>query len=506
MNTADLQKLQRSPHLFRQSLRIDCDGTEKPLGQCLDPWQQEDFQALDPAWKAICGQRIQNPIRRFYLERCRGASKTSDIAIMASWALFASRRQIKVFCGAVDKDQASLIRQAIETLLRLNPWLSKILSTRQNKILNERTGSFLECLSSDGPSSYGLLADAVLLDELSVHQKPDLWESLFSTIAKKKNSLLCIISNAGYHKGQSWQWKVREQARTSEDWYFHQLKTYPSWISPKQIAEQKKILPAIAFRRLFENTWTDGEGDALNAHDINNSVVLDGPSYYSQRGYSYFAGLDLGVSRDRAALCILSKNVGYLEELEPERKPLSRIAETMIDLGLRDEPVSRDPESVWHDGDGKYRLAQMVSWSPTEKGKIQIEDVEKTVLDMSLKFPGMKVGCDPWNAAYLIQRLSGKGVDIKQTDFSPSNLKTMCSQVLEVFSEGLIDLFDDSLLVTDLLALQVQEKTYGLRLISPRGPSGHGDSATSLAIALLLAGGANTPINSLSPDYQLICE
>ena len=62
----------------------------------------------------------------------------------------------------------------------------------------------------------------------------------------------------------------------------------------------------------------------------------------------------------------------------------------------------------------------------------------------------------------------------------------MCSAVLEAF-HGQIAIYKHRILIDDLKALRVSERSYGVRLESPRGPSGHGDSATALAIALHLA-------------------
>lgn len=58
---------------------------------------------------------------------------------------------------------------------------------------------------------------------------------------------------------------------------------------------------------------------------------------------------------------------------------------------------------------------------------------------------------------------------------------------MEAFSERQIDMFGDGhgeQLIEDLHALKAVEKSYGVRLESPRGPQGHGDAATALSIAL----------------------
>src|SRR5262249_55571931 len=138
--------------------------------------------------------------KRSYLERPRGHSKTTDIAIMASWAIYAARRRISGIVAAGDSDQARLITNAISTLCLLNPPLRQVIEVRRNVVVNRKTGSELAVISSDAATSYGLLPDFIVIDELT-HWKDGngeaLFHSLISSAAKKANCLLCIISNAG---------------------------------------------------------------------------------------------------------------------------------------------------------------------------------------------------------------------------------------------------------------------------------------------------------------------
>jgi hypothetical protein len=84
------------------------------------------------------------------------------------------------------------------------------------------------------------------------------------------------------------------------------------------------------------------------------------------------------------------------------------------------------------------------------------------------------------------------------------NLKAQCGALLEAFTEQQIDLYADPQLLADLRTLRVIEKSYGVRLVSPRGPSGHGDSATALSISLHLAKNSGTAIANASVHRQLL--
>jgi len=394
----DLRRAQSDPAFFRASLAIDADGLPRRLGDCLDPWQRSDFAALDPGWRRAAGQAVTGGCSRAYLERPRGASKTTDLAVMSAWILFASRRCVRGVAAAADQDQARLLRDAIAALVRLNPWLTEILDVQAYAVVNKHTGSRLEIITSDAGSSYGLLVDFVVIDELTHWRDEALFVSLFSAVAKRQDVMLVIISNAGTGAGESWQWRIREQARSSGEWHFSRLDRPASWISEQRLAEQRRLLPDLAYRRLWLNEWTSGSGDALSPEDISRAVVLSGPTVKQEPGWVFSAGLDLGLSRDASALVIVAKHTGFLEILEKQAPELSYRERVLIDAGLMERP-DMTPDFVDHPGTGRLRLVDVKVWTPTAGRKVSVEAIEQAIIEASERFEGLRVGADPWQAA-----------------------------------------------------------------------------------------------------------
>src|SRR5262249_27082188 len=136
-----------------------------------DAWQQDDFAALDPGWLYACGRWEQGqpppPVRRLWSERPRGHAKTSDLGIMATWALLFAPRPVVGIAAAGDRDQAALLRASMQTLARLNPWIGSILEIQTWKIVNPKTGAALDILSSDVATSFGQLPDFIIADEIT---------------------------------------------------------------------------------------------------------------------------------------------------------------------------------------------------------------------------------------------------------------------------------------------------------------------------------------------------
>ena len=138
----------------------------------------------------------------------------------------------------------------METLVRLNPWLSAILEVQAHAVVNVAKGhpgegGTLTIEASDVASSYGILPDVIIADELC-HWAGDgsLWHSLISSAAKRSNCLLVVISNAGF--SDSWQWTVREAVRTDPDWIFSRLEgPQASWLSPARLAELRACSRAL---------------------------------------------------------------------------------------------------------------------------------------------------------------------------------------------------------------------------------------------------------------------
>jgi hypothetical protein len=489
-----------SPQAFRQVLLIDADGGPKRLAEVADHWQAADFQALDPAWLSIAGHEISPPFRRGWLERPRGHSKTGDIAAMVAWALFASRRRLSGVVAAADQDQAALIRDAISKLLALNEWLAPFVEVQRGRVIGLRDGrehSELKILSADAPSSYGLTPDFIVCDEVTHWTKRDLWDSLFSAAAKRANCLLVSICNAGFE--QSWQWPLREAIRVDPAWYFHALDgPQASWISPALLEEQRRLLPAIAYRRLWLNRWSSGSGDAIEESAIDAACVLSSPPAGPEKGWMYIAGVDLGIRRDASAIAVLGKHVGYTESIPREPKPAQRSSPLLNYLCENDEELaltnSECCEYRFIEGTGKTRLAALNIFRPGANGgnqTVDVGEIEACLIELHARFNLQTVGCDPHQAAYLIQRLQQVRVPAEPVDFVGSNLKAMAEATMSAFTERLIELWPEPSLLADLRNLRVVEKSYGVRLESPRKSGGegtrHGDTATALSIALHVA-------------------
>ena len=447
MDATQLQAMAASPSRFREMIRIDTDDGLRPFASIMDDWQRADFAKLDDGWRRAIGQPVDNAISRGFLERGRGHSKTSDLSIQVAWALFASRRPLAGAAVAVDKDQSQLLIGAIRRLIQSNPWLSKFLVIQSYKVLNPHTGSCLDVLASDAPSAFGLLLDFAAIDELSHHKSRDMFDAIFSAVAKKKTAMLTVITNAGFSEGgTSWTWRLREQARQDPSWYFHRLDgPQASWISGELLAEQARILPPLVYARLWGNQWTAGGGDALSEADIAACVKPNTGETGPRADHFYVGGLDLGVKNDRSSLVVVGCN----------------------------------PETQ------KFHIASVETWAPPKAGgQISLSEVKDACITAWCRY-NMSLVSDPWNAALLLEELGSHGVPCYVRHFVPQQLDAMARTLLQLFHNRQIELREsDEMLIRDLSKLLIVEKNFGYKLEAPRDSSGHADTAMALAIAL----------------------
>lgn len=447
----------RTARGFRRRLLIDCNGEVRHCWSTLDDWQRSDFEAIDEGWELVAGVRNSAKYRRAYLERGRGHSKTSDIALMVTYALYTSDKMIQGYTAAGDLEQARLIRTAIQKLVKLNPWLGDI-SIQDYKVVNRRTGSTLEIISSDAATSYGFLPDFIVIDELTHWKKPDLWDSLISSAAKRGTCMVVVIANAGFGMGTSWQWQVRENAREDPRWYFSRLDgPVASWIKPEDLEEQRRQLQVgNQFRRLWLNEWVRESGVGIEWVDVEAALIRKGPAQYDDR-YIYLAGLDLGLTNDHAALVVLG-----------------------IDVAAQ-----------------RFHVAAVRWWAPQDhNGQVPLSEVRQALLDAFEHYKFWALIYDAHQAELMKEDFERDAAKIAATragyiqpqimraSFAAKNASLMASHLVSVFRNRQIEIYPEKMLLDDLMRVTIEEKMGCFRITSRRDDRGHADRAIALAMIL----------------------
>jgi hypothetical protein len=462
------------PSDFRAQLLIDAGGTLKPLESCLDPWQREDYEAADQGWlRMVTGQG--DGLLRYYFERPKGHDKTTGEAHMAGWALHVAQRPLEGLAAAGSMDQAYKLAAAMDGMVRRNPWLSETISVHNREVVNKKTGSHLDILTSDEATNQGANPDFIIGDEVTVWKNAKLWDMLLTSSGKKKNCMFVVIANAGFGKGVSWQWQKMDYARRHpEEWHFHSLPgPCASWIDSKEIEKQREqVVFGSEFQRVWLNEWVEEGGETISASDVRECTVWPCPMVGFDDSYEPFiAGLDLAATRHHAALVV---------------------------LGV-------------HSGTGKVRVAHVESWKPQDYPDRQIpfEVVHAAISEARRRFKLFQLCLDPTEGRYMMQLLAKEVSEDPTQAMRIVPLKgamanhEMAVALVDALNNRRIELFEHKELRDDLLKLKVVKKTYGFGIDAPEDVnSGHCDRAIALGIALpaALAMASElhvTPVNSL---------
>ncbi len=453
------RQAKRDPASYREVIRLGA-APAPLLQEIIQPWQTRDFQALDAAWLALSGnpppakKRRKKIIRRAYLERPRGHSKTTDTAVQVTWILQWSPHCVRGLAAAADQDQAQLIHTAIADLVRHNPTICPDLRVQKQLIKNVDTGSELQVISSDVNSSWGQLPDFVLCDELCHWSQPDLWYSLCSSAAKKPDCVLLVLTNAGI--GTGWQWDVREAARTSRDWHFSTLDgPQAPWITPESLAEQQRLLPPAVYARLWENRWQHSDGEFVTLAEAE-ACIDDALSYKTlgQPQFEYIAAVDYAEKHDRTVGVVLHREG------------------TQLIVDRLDIAVPQPGQPV------------LVRW------------VEDWIQEIAAGFPHVRFILDEYQLLAVIQKYGGIH-DIQKFDFGAGRGNHALALALRqlivhrqvrwyrgcgAWEQSVTQ--DD--LVTELAALRLRNSTGGrVRIDHRRGGGCHDDRAFALGAACL---------------------
>jgi hypothetical protein len=434
---------------FAADLHVPLGAGSGRLGDHWAEFQRRDFEAMAPSLLALARGEVPK-LRRFWIERTKGGSKDSDVAVAILWLLAFAPRFVRVQVGAFDREQASELRLIARAILDieapLNRLLADVIEVQQYRIVAHADSvgpeSVAEILTSDSWGSHGSRPDVVIANELSHVQSEAFMQTLLDNADKIPHSLVIVATNAG--EIGSWQEAWRDIARESDRWHVSVLNEPAPWVSAEDLAESQKRNPPHRFNRLWRGVWSSGEGDGLNPGDITACTTLKGPQH-RRHDRIYCAGLDLGINRDHSALCILAA----------------------------------DPRK------GMVELAALWSWNPADTGGkvdlIEVRHVVSTAYQM-YRFIGCKY--DFWQAELMAQELQADGVPMSETKMGAEDLNLITRSLLDAFSNRRIALYYDPDLERDLYRIRVKETLRGFKLDAVRDDSGHADRAVALALCL----------------------
>ena len=193
-----------------------------------------------------------------------------------------------IICAAADLEQASLVFDAIVTMIRNDPELEAevLIVTSQKRIVHRASGSVIRAVSGEAFNKHGLNCSIVLYDELHAAPNRELWDVLATSQGAHTEPIMIAISTAGYDR-HSILWELYQHAKrvkadpaldptflpilyempTEADWTdereWHKsnpaLGDFRSLEEMRATCKRAQEIPAqeMAWRRLYANQWTE---------------------------------------------------------------------------------------------------------------------------------------------------------------------------------------------------------------------------------------------------------
>ena len=392
----------------------------------LMPWQKKII-------RRIFGTINKDGTRQYrtvYIEIPKKNGKTEIGAAIALYLLFADGEGgAEVYSAAGDKDQAMLVYNAANPMVRQAPALDrrcKIIDSIKRMVVYS-TNSFYKVLSAEYKTKHGVNAHGVIFDELHIQPNRDLWDTLTTSGGTRSQPLTVAITTAGYDKNSiCWElhdyalkvlkgiikdptfYAVIYAADEKDDWEDEKtwfkanpaLDNFRSLKEMRDLYNKAKEIPALqnTFKRLYLDIWTSQETRWLDMHYWNECKgVVDSESLEKTLCY---AGLDLSSTDDITAFVLAFSNDGAVKIL-----PFFFIPSDNIEKRVRRDRV---PYDVW------VRQGLMFA---TEGNVIDYKFIEDKISEIAKKYEIKEIAYDPYNALMLNQKLTDLGftmVEVRQ--------------------------------------------------------------------------------------------
>ena len=366
--------------------------------------------------------------RRSQLWCGRGNGKSTQAVPMCTWHLSQDGDGgAQVVTAATSEDQAAIVYGDCKAVLRHEKMAglrTKLgIEVGERAIVQTRTNSSIRALSATAGTKDGLASSLVLEDEVHAMARRDLHDVLETSLGKRPQSLLCVVSTAGFDNAGVGK-ELQDYARLVVEGKVEDFSTFAlifeadpddkyddekAWVKAnpnldisvdreylRQLCAKAKVQPSA--RATFEikhlNRW---RGSALPW--ISDEVWAKAVDPELRRelfaGQPCFIGVDLASVSDLAS-------VAYIF---PSRNDEGRVRFTCFVDSYLSRVAVEDSRNASYGG-----WAQLGHLVVTEGDCTDYKQIEADVLRACETYQVEEFGFDPWQAQSISQKVAELGV------------------------------------------------------------------------------------------------
>lgn len=400
----------------------------------LEPWQVFILTTVF-GWVDDDGRRR---FRHVYVEVPRGNGKSALSSGIALYMLAADGEYgAECYTFATTREQARIVFNAAQGMARLSKDVAKAtgITVQAKTVTVMRTGSVLEPKSSEGSTLDGLNTHLAVIDELHAHKTRDVYDVVSTSMGKRQQPLLWVITTAGFDTsgicyevrtmvtrilaGQAVdesKFGIIYSIDEGDDWTTEGAlrKANPNWgvsVMPAEVLSQQRTaieLPSAAnnFKTKHLDVWCSASAAWMNMYAWNQcrDTTL---SLSDFDGQPCSIGLDLGAKNDLTA-----KVRVFPYEDETGRRMYAVFPEFYL-----------PQKTVDTAGNSQYQgWASQGLIHPTEGAMTDLNVIEEDIRDDLGRFDVTTVAYDPWQAIQLATSLSDAGAPMVEFRNTVQNL------------------------------------------------------------------------------------
>lgn len=413
----------------------------------LRPWQERIVREL----YGTLGPDGLRQYRTCFIFLPRKNGKTALAAAMALYHLLGEREYGgEIYCAANSRDQATIVYDACKGMVRNDPELLKVCQVLPSvrRIVYDGTVSFLRAIPAEAATAHGFNASVVIYDEIHEARTPELWEVLTTSHAAREQPLDIAITTAGVYDPNSIAYQLYDRAKKIQAGVYsdptflpviYEAEQTDDWQDPEIWAKcnpalgdfrsekelRQKHLEATQmpskeswFRRLYLNQWVEAADPWLGIE-----LWRGAEETYREEdllGEPCYAGLDLASVRDTVALVLAFRcGDGNIRVIPRFWVPADQITKRAHQ--------DRVPYDLW---------ARQGLLLTTPGRSIKQEHIEEEIIRLARRFRILEIAVDPYQAKYLIERLSGAGLQVMEHSQSYIGMAQPCREVERLILDG----------------------------------------------------------------------
>ena len=406
----------------------------------LEPWQVFILTTVFGWIDSNSARRYQ----RAYVEVPRGNGKSTLLSCIALYMLTADKeRGADCYSFATTRDQAKIVFNDALAMARGNADLRKALGVKlqAHSIVVPGTNSKFEAKSADGQTLDGLNTHCAIIDELHAHRTREVYDVVETSIGKRKQPIMWMITTAGFnlsgicYEVRRYVTKLLDNSAVDDshfgviytidekdDWRSEDalIKANPNWnvsVQPKAILSTlSKALTDPASENNFKTKHLDVWCNADSAffqmakwrRAYKPAVTLE-----EFEGMPCIYGLDLAAKTDITALVrLFFKQEG--DEVHYYAFPEFWLPQEKLNNSSNSQYQSWAKQDLIHVSDGAIN---------------SLEEIQDYILEDAKRFDTLSIAFDPWQAYQLATNLQNEGLTMIELKPTVQNFSEPMKQV-----------------------------------------------------------------------------